>query len=292
MAEDQTFDAPQSDAHVFEFRRHVTLERQKALESWRQWIFEKVAKEEITPVEAEMFAANSGLSSLEGQYWPAAMDDSYWPLAFTVIWISWRDQTRVANQWDRFRTWAGHIWRDPHDGAQVESLQDAEAQLWRTLASGSVKAIGMPNRETDYVEIPSFQWRNLVWVPGTGKMSVRNFAQIDARYSCVDVARADVLRVWPEIEIHAAKTADVPDQPIASSSSTAKRGRKPDPEVDRFWIEIVRATSSGRYENQRVLREHMDKWAGLNGCTYDSETIRKKVGALYREMGWREGSPE
>ncbi len=158
-------------------------------------LIDAVMSEDLAPIEAEMLIY--GLE-LDGQKWPASFSDPQWPLAFAALWIAWRNQERLTEQWDRFRFWSGHVWRDPMSEDQTCELVDAEADLWRALVDGSVLAKGLPDQEPDYVDISPIHWLNLVWMPGWGKMSVRNLGGPEPRYRVVLVDRGDVLGQWPQ----------------------------------------------------------------------------------------------
>lgn len=83
----------------------------------------------------------------------------------------------------------------------------------------------------------------------------------------------------------------LPTRPHAAEpTSKAKGGNRPNPDSDRFWIEICRIAVAGDIKGgQRGLTDLMAQWATDNmDRPYDGETVRKKVGRLFEGMGWRE----
>lgn len=68
----------------------------------------------------------------------------------------------------------------------------------------------------------------------------------------------------------------------------ARGGNRPNPEVDRFWIEVCRLVHSAEVKGgQAGLTEQMAQWASDNmDRPYDAETIRKKVRALFKAIDW------
>ncbi|MCJ2055099.1 hypothetical protein MKL09_00820 [Methylobacterium sp. J-048] len=77
--------------------------------------------------------------------------------------------------------------------------------------------------------------------------------------------------------------------PIAQiGPAVGKGGNRPNPEADRFWIEICRIIKEGDIQGgQAGLTVRMAQWATNNmSRPYDAETVRKKVGNLFRSIGW------
>lgn len=68
----------------------------------------------------------------------------------------------------------------------------------------------------------------------------------------------------------------------------SKGGRKSNPDADKFWIEICRLLVHVDVKGgQQGYNETMAQWAINNMAKpYDSETVRKKIGALFKVLGW------
>ncbi len=237
-----------------------------------RFLLECVRDEAMTPSKAESYANGLGLK-FGGQTWTVSIDEPYWPLAFAILWISWRDPEHTLEQWDRFRTWAGELWRDPQDDKQPVSLQDAEAQLWRALKAGTVQAVGLPDMKPNTVEIPSIEWLNLEWMPNPQRISVRNFAYSDAAYRCVDVRSLDVLALWP-----VAGTAAIP-KPVNKNQG----GRA----TIHDWAAAAGYMAGYVVENdypatQAVMVQATIKWFDRHrGKAPDSRDVERFVKAMY-----------
>jgi hypothetical protein len=73
-----------------------------------------------------------------------------------------------------------------------------------------------------------------------------------------------------------------------SSSHPTRKGRKPNEDADKFWIEICVLLKDGLIEGGQVgLRDHMDQWAENHmKQPYDPDTVRKKISALWAALKW------
>jgi hypothetical protein len=77
--------------------------------------------------------------------------------------------------------------------------------------------------------------------------------------------------------------------PVATDEDArAKGGRKPNPDVDRFWIEMCRLLVHEAVKGgQQGYNETMAQWAQDNmDKPYDADTVRKKVSSLFKVLGW------
>ncbi|CAO4184211.1 hypothetical protein IHEIED_04411 [Methylorubrum populi] len=73
-------------------------------------------------------------------------------------------------------------------------------------------------------------------------------------------------------------------------AAPSKAGRRPNPGVDDFWIEVCRLVTEGGVKGgQAGYTEHMAQWAAINmDRPYDAETVRKKIGNLFKKIGWQQ----
>lgn len=106
-------------------------------------------------------------------------------------------------------------------------------------------------------------------------------------------ARGDVLiRIVDLEDVLAGKAVARPipaPSPALGAAPREKAGRRPNPDADRFWIEVCRLVDSGSIKGgQAGFTEHMAQWSENNmTAPYDAETVRKKVGTLFKSLGWK-----
>ena len=247
---------------------------------------------EMTPKQADGKCLADGLPVLH-EGWQDLHDittNSVWSIPLAILFYSWQDLRKTREEAARFTVWKDQMWRDPTDELQIRSLAEAEAMLRQDLWTGLVRAFGQ-GRDAVLRPIPYEDWSNLIF------SHKKDFSAVDETsetiYGGVFVLRHEIVPLL--ISEHAASTATAaiePEMRARLGEQPPKRGRKPEPEVDRFWIEVHKATLSAKYGSQKLLTEHMVQWASNGQCSYDPETIRKKVSALYREMDWRGGAAD
>ena len=220
--------------------RDAESAQQKAREQHRQFLIDSVWNDEMLPSEAEVIASGTGLL-FNGSDGPVTINSMKWSLAQAIVWIAWRDQDCIQEQWWRLYAWSGSLWRDPPAEHQVVTFEQAEKELWAALEDGRVLATGLAGQGSKPVRIEALDWSNLVWMPDKTRLSVRYFGQRDEAYRCVDVKSADVLAVWPAVGMQ------VPEALQETTQSADSQPRKPDkggaaPQYDEidFLIEAFR----------------------------------------------------
>lgn len=74
----------------------------------------------------------------------------------------------------------------------------------------------------------------------------------------------------------------------AAEPARGKGGNRSNPETDRFWIEVCRLVSEGEITCGRAgLAELMAQWSiDHMERPWDAETVRKKVGHLFKALRW------
>lgn len=74
----------------------------------------------------------------------------------------------------------------------------------------------------------------------------------------------------------------------APEVSHIKGGNRPRPDADLFWIEVCRHVKDGGIPGSvTAFAEVMERWAAKNmRQPYEMETIRKKLGLMFRTIGW------
>lgn len=251
-------------------------------------VLDRVRRRELTPREAEQLFADQGQDSPIATAPPGGLPPVVWPLSLAFTWIAWRSDAVLGREWERFKFWGVTLEDETVAEGQLLTIAEARRELGRALLAGEVVANGIESGHSARTSIKTVEWPDLKFEPD-GSSNVVTAGWLQPRWHDVRVTKAEVKKLWPS---HAALVAGQAssDPAMLIGQPSPKRGRKPDPEVDRFWIEIVKATSTGQHGSQRALIEYMVLWAAQNDCKYDAETIRKKVGSLYREMGWRDGT--
>ena len=80
----------------------------------------------------------------------------------------------------------------------------------------------------------------------------------------------------------------------ARATAKSKAGRRANPDVHKFWIEIIRLVNDGELpRTKKQLTERLCLWAKDNmNQPYDDETIGKHIQLLWRTLGWRDQSDQ
>lgn len=200
----------------------------------RDEVIERVRRGQMTPDQAEAWAADQGTQPFAEPRTLQHFDpfqEVYWSLPMVAAWIIWRLPKAVLEVVPRKGT-RGKIWEresetsfvlvgpndwslgcvyrkaiendDSEETTRVTGAVEAREQLRVRLQGGDLRASGK-NSEGQRTEIPPFEWQdisldnwdkdaNSVFSEGAGRL----------RYSAVTVAKIDVVAKWPALNEHAA----------------------------------------------------------------------------------------
>jgi len=201
-------------------------------------------------------------------------------------WASAKPETRslLADGTTLKSTWVG-AWAGPNSLAEK-----AYAALRPLLADGRLPAsLRMTTGAPEPIEAVSWQASGADRIEAVLKGAVMFIVASGA------AARGDVLIAGVNLDAVLAGKP-VPPSPAAGPARVAKMaiaapskaGRRPNPDVDSFWIEVCRLVADGGVKGgQAGYTERMAQWAAVNmDRPYDAETIRKKLGSLFKALGW------
>lgn len=204
-------------------------------------------------------------------------------------------------------------WIKPENKQYIESLQTKSNQkqlilnnAWRKLTDllySKIISVNIITNNGLVFEVPHHYWGSkdgqAFYSSPYQKISftTTNFLTLDG-VPFIDPMHLDnVLAGRPAVMTDAvlSPSSTVKQNQSDATSSTpqnaepvSKGGRKPNPDVDRFWIEICRLLLDGGVKGgQSGYNEVMAQWALDNmEKPYDADTVRKKIANLFKVLDW------
>jgi hypothetical protein len=197
----------------------------------RDNLIEQVRRGVVTPQQAEVSAAEHGLTLLPEPS-PAdcdPMSEPDWSMAMVLAWIMTRDTDAVREAWDDWleqdKFWVPRRWEVQGEGRiydghsiekngpadllhlvvkelhwrakQVMQLEDARGQLSKKLRAGAIEATGLPLDGGHRLIIPAHEWRDLAPCSSPTGICVRTKRGRGLGYDDVALASAAVIKSWP-----------------------------------------------------------------------------------------------